>query len=355
MSLLTIFREYWRFIKANIWRLILGAIIGCLVLLGARYALGNIWMNNRDQAYQYLNQVYQQEPAEFQVIISIEDGQLFTSANIYDEYFSSPAVINQIEEQTGISFGQALLYEKELDLFKNDNYRGGIAAIRESSSGLITFRFLIGKTSQENLKIAQAYADLLKAKTFDFNQNHFINITRQPEIIELLELDVVQNVPTKATLNMFAGMTPKNIVVFSVLGIILGLILTSFILWYRKVRKNEITYAFEYAWDIDDHHLLFEQGLPTTHDDFYKLIQIPYLDCRYVVNQAGPDSQLDDEIKKKDGYYYLNNLLEASAITEKPQEIVILIYSNVTLKEWYQTQYTLANLYQVPIKIIHFV
>lgn len=352
MSLLTIIAEYWRFLKANLWRLLLGAVLGALILLGARYLLGQVWLSNRNEAYQYLNRVYQQEPAEFQAIISIEDGQLFTSSNIYDEYFSSEPVIKEIEDRTGIQFHQWLDSERQLELFKSDGFRGGIAAIRDNSSGLITFRFLVGKTSAENLKIAQAYAELLSEERFDFNQKHQINITNPAQTVELLDLDMVETVPTPATLNMFAGMTAKNIIIFSVLGLIMGAIITALILWLARLRKPQIAYAFEYSWDLDDKHLLWSGHKGQVGSELAQVIQIPHVDTRLVVSQAGHEGIDLTDLTKQAGCYYLADLGQSGQIQETIQEIVILIHSNVTDKAWYRDQYKLAKLFHVPLKII---
>lgn len=352
MSVLTIIAEYWRFLKANLWRLLLGAILGALVLLGARYLLGQIWLSNRNDSYQYLSRVYQQEPAEFQAIISIEDGQLFASSNIYDEYFSSEPVVQEIEKRTGIQFHQWIDAERDLELIKSDGFRGGIAAIRDNSSGLITFRFLVGKTSAENLKIAQAYADLLTEQRFDFNQKHQINLTHPAQIIELLDLDMVQTVPTPATLNMFAGMTLKNIIIFSVLGFILGTMLTALVLWLTRLRKSQIAYAFEYSWDMDDKHIIFNQAKGKEATSLAQVIQIPHVETRLVISQAGHDGIDLADLCKQAGCYYLSTLGQGSQIQEAIQEIVIVIHSNLTDKAWYREQYKLAELYGVPVKII---
>lgn len=355
MSLLTILAEYWRFIKANLFRLLIGMILGGLVLVSARYVLSQVWMNNRDEAYQYLNKVYQQEPAEFQAIITIEDGQLFAASNIYDEYFSSPEMIKEVEAKTKINFSKWSQSEQELELLKSNGFRGGISVIRDSTSGLMTFRFLVGQTAEENLEIAKVYQDILTTKDFIFKDKHMVKITRPAEIIELLDLDMVESVPTSQTLGMFAGMTSRKLIIFSVLGMILGLLMTFLILWLIRLRRPEIAYAFEYAWDMDDQHLLIKDSQLQAKEDLAKLIKLPYLESRFVISQSAVDDIDLATLEKTDKNYYLNDLIQASQLTDLPQEIVLLIYGNLTDKQWYKRNYQLAKLYRLPIKIIHFI
>lgn len=355
MSLSTIISEYWRFIKENRFRLLIGIFVGVIVVLGSRFALSQLWLDGRSSDYQTLAKVYQQEPAEFQAVISIEDGQLFTSSYIYDEYFSSPEVVAQIEKETGVKFAANVAAERRLELYKTGAFRGGIATVRDGASGIVTFRFLIATSSKDNLKIAQAYAKLLTSGQMKFNQNQRLEITRQPEIIELLNLEEVEMVPTPATLGMFAGMTPKVIVVFSVLGAIVGLVVTFVILWLLRLCQPKIAYSFEYAWDFDDRHLIVVKARTQQEDSLVSLIRIPHLAHRFIVGQKTSEILPADKLGQNEGDYYFNQLQEASPLAELPQEIVLLIDANATDKAWYKEQYALAKMYRVPLKIIQLI
>lgn len=352
MSLLTLIQEVWRFIEQHLKKFIIGAILGSVLVLAARYTLGLVLMNQQDDSYQYLQNIYSQEPAEFQVIISLDDGQIFTNSNIYDEYLSSSAVVEKIEEKTGLSFGRWITDERNLELREEGSFRGGLAAVRDSSSDLITFRVLVGQNKEENLKIAQAYVDFLTSPDMAFKDIHNIQITHEPEIIELLNLDRVQNVPTNKTLNLYAGMTPKNIVVFTVLGFIVGLILM--FLWsiYRTLSAKTINFAFEYSWDMDDEHILIHNRQAFT-ENLKHLIEFPYVNHRYILLQDGLEDQEQLLLESCKPEQILNDIKQVDQGFELPNEIVMIVKSHETFKKWYKNQYQLVKRMKVPVKIIH--
>lgn len=352
MSLLTLIQEIWRFVRNHIKQFILGAILGMVVVLSTRYALGRILLNQQNDSYEYLQHIYSQEPAEFQAIISLNDGQIFANSNIYDEYLSSTSVVEHIEKQTGIKFGRWKTDERNLELREEGSYRGALSAIRDSSSDLITFRVLVGQNKEENLKIAQAYVDFLESDDMAFKKIHNIQITHQPEIIEFLNLDKVQNVPNDKTLNLYAGMTPKNIVVFSVLGLILGTMLSFVWAFYKMLKQKTIDYAFEYSWDLDDDHTLLNRQ-DINQENFQHLLEFPYLVQRYIVTENGQQDLSSLQWKHMTSDNIVHDVKEIARKDGKPEEIILLVDGNKTHKNWYRNQYHLAKKMNVPIKIIH--
>lgn len=352
MSLLTLVQELWRFIKQHFKNLIVGALIGMFFVLLVRYALGIVLLNRRDDSYQYLSHIYSQEPAEFQAIISLDDGQIFTNSNIYDEYLSSTAVVKEIEDKTGLTFGRWINDERNLDLREEGSYRGALAAVRDTSSDLITFRVLVGQNKDENLKIAQAYADFLTSEQMAFKDIHDIQITHEPEVMELLNLDKIQNVPTEKTLNLYAGMTPKNMVVFSFLGFIVGLLLAFIWAIYRMIQQPTINYAFEYSWDMDDDHLLMTNSEDISQN-LLPFIRFPYIENRYILMQNN-DNQMIHLLKDYfDSERIMEDIRDVSNKRDLPEEVVMLIHNKKTYKRWYKEQYQLVKRMKIPVKIIH--
>lgn len=83
MSLLTILKELWRFIKDYSLRILLGAIAVALLAVGGRYYLTNVFVEeDQEQAYHYLSEVYAQTPASLEMIVTMEDGSIYTNSHI---------------------------------------------------------------------------------------------------------------------------------------------------------------------------------------------------------------------------------------------------------------------------------
>ena len=356
MSLLTILYELWRFIKDYSLRILLGAIGVAILAVGGRYYLANMIDDNQVVAYNYLSEVYEQTPASLEMIVTMEDGSNYTNSHIFDEYFSNAKVIQQVEEATGIEFHQWRESEVELELFKTSGFRGGLAGIRDSSSNVFTLRFLVGKTSEENLAIAQAYADILEAGEIPFLGNSTISIITEPVSADLLPMEIYDSLATPETLNPFKSPSTPSYIVYCIAGLIVGAIGTVALSFVLRLSKKKIIYGFDYAWSVEDYHLLYhsERGNASSLQEF---IRVPVKKNRVVLSQTNAEGILQPVLvaEELNGLLILNSLQELATVNMVPEEIVILIHSNHTDKAWYREQAILADLYNVPVKIIHII
>ncbi|AXY24835.1 hypothetical protein CL176_01710 [Suicoccus acidiformans] len=348
MSLVTIIQELWRFVKDNRFRILLGTLLGAVLVVGLRYAITNYVLRDSREAFNELREVYSQEPAEFQILVTIEDGQLFSNAFAYEEYMASEPVVRQIEAETGIEFYDWYKNEQTLELYKTTNYRGGLAGIRNSDSGVFTFRFAVADSPEANLAIAQAYADLILRGDAQFMEGHTVQMVTEPAIQELLPEELLPNVGTPESLSTFGVMNPLKTMLYTIIGAIIGLILSLTVLFLRSVFGAKITYAFDYTWDVEDQHLLFEAGKAGRQTDLADLLLIPRVPERLVVSQQ--TAHLSE--CEADGLLFLNHV-QALPETAAPTDIVLIIYSHQTDKQWYQEQFNLLKLYRLPVKIIH--
>lgn len=357
MSLLTILKELWRFIKDYSLRILLGAIAVALLAVGGRYYLTNVFVEeDQEQAYHYLSEVYAQTPASLEMIVTMEDGSIYTNSHIFDEYFSNDQVIKQVEEATGIEFRQWREAEKALKLFKTGGFRGGLASIRDSSSNIFTIRFLVGKTDEENLAIAQAYSDILTSGDIPFLRNSTISIITEPISKDLLPAEIYESLANPQTLNPFKSPSAPMYIVYAVAGSIVGAIATIALTFFLRLSKKKITYGFDYAWSVDDYHLLYH----TNHNNsstLQEFIRVPVKENRVVLSQTSAEAILQPVLVEEDfkGLLIVNALQELVDVESNPEEIVILVHSNHTDKVWYREQAILAELYNVPVKIIHIV
>ena len=144
MSLTTVLNELWRFIKDKKLKILIGAIlVSVLSVIG-----GNVIQRVIDQpteeeqistnngagptptmaedlqeSREYLSDIYEHEPANFEIFAQLEDGDIFINSFIFDEYFSLPEVVEEIENKTGVAYSDTLEHEKKLERFKTSRYR----------------------------------------------------------------------------------------------------------------------------------------------------------------------------------------------------------------------------------------
>ncbi|UUX33852.1 hypothetical protein [Fundicoccus culcitae] len=356
MSLVTLVSELWRFIKDYFIKILFGAVIIALLVVGVRYVLTKNVDEEVVAHYDYLANIYHQEPAEFQAIVVNEDGTFFNNSFVFDEYFSRPEVIKQIEAETGLSLMPWYEAEQALELYKTTQFRGGIANIRNTSTDIMTFRFLVGQSSEENLQIAQAYADLMTSGDIPFMTTHQISIIQEPVIHEFLDLEVIKSVPTEETLSGFESPSLTSTIIYGAIGFIMGIFIMIIGLLVLRLFKKRINYGFDYTWQLDDQHLLLSHDRLQGNVDLDTYLKVPKVTQRIILSQNNHMGH-DFDWGHQEGVIFANkmqNLVETD-LTVEPNEIIILIYAQQTEKAWYREQADLAHLFSVPCKIIHII
>lgn len=339
MSINTLLHELWRFVKDSWIKILIGSFVFGLIGWGAYQAIDYLFASEEDQteALETLTTIYAQEPAEFQAVVMTKEGDVFANSYIFDEYFTRPAVLEKIEKETGVDLTKWQAAELALNLNKTPQFRGGIAAIRNTSSNVITFRFLVADTASDNLKVAQAYAELLETGGVPFTQNQTVHIITQPATIELLDLERNKEVPTEDTLSAYVSNNPILPVLAFFAGALLGVFITIVLLLFSRLFQSTITYAFDYSWDfLDYHQIIIDDSLKVT-------IETPSVFSRLVVSQ-NKMMNIENQI---------TSLEQMPSLDYQLDEIVLLINASQTTKEWYRRQYDMAQLLNVKIRIVH--
>ncbi|MDK7050455.1 hypothetical protein ACWOE5_06860 [Aerococcus sanguinicola] len=345
--------ELWRFCKENLLKIILGAAVLTALLFGLRVLLTDhpeeSLSSAADQTVQAdeatleaskegLKTAYSQEPAEFQFSALVEDGNVFSNSFLIDEYLARPDMVKKAEEKSGVKFADSLQAEQNLGLYKNGDFRGGLAAVRDTSSGVITLRVLLGKTPEENKKIAQAYYDILQ-EPLPFTRDLNLIMLGRPEIGERLDLSQYEMVATPNTIASIVGSNSLPLWLLLVAAYIVALLIVAFLLFIWRLFDGKIRYAFEYVWAFEDEHLLAKN----MDEGVQHFINQPYGKDRLLLAEEGG----------------LNAPLASQQTLEgfsgQMDEIVILLQAGQSHKKWYQAQYRLAKLYHVPIKIVHLI
>lgn len=359
MSIVTLIQEYWRFFCNHLLRIILGAlIIAGLSLAGREWLQANAYQAHQAER-DYLAQVYQQEPATFQAVITTKNGELFTVPYLLDEYFSSAQVVDRIEKETGISIKKTLQAEKTLGYVKSKKFRGGLAALLNEDSQFVYFRFLLGQNAEENLKIAQAYARLMNEEELSFLSPAKVTVLQKPIKGELIPQYLRNLVPNGRTLSPIERADVKFRIIHGIMGLLIGLILTTILLLVHQAIKPKIAYAFEYTWDFMDTHVIYHRRLQNETSPIMDWIDTPKNLNRIVVNQVFRSGEsldmiaTENELRPSLFCRGLDQLDMNISTIQDLQEIVIMIESFQTEKTWLKNQIALARLYRVPLKLIH--
>jgi uncharacterized protein (UPF0335 family) len=368
MSLTTILSELWRFIKDEKIKIFVGSlVISALVIIGMNVVpnlisqpsvsdegeIDGISKEDMVESREYLTNIYEQTPADFEIFTQMEDGNVFGNSFIFDEYFTSPKIVQEVEEATGVQYSDTLKHETNLELIKDSQYRGSIAGIRNTSSNVITIRVQAGKSSEDNLKLAEAFADMITNNEVPFLENLNTIMLRGPEIGESL---IESNLEMVSSPEVLKASTPaetekNSIILYGVAGFIMGLLLMTALLFIIQLFKEKIDYAFQYSWDFDDYHLLVSENKIENNETLTGVLSSSVPNDKKIISQErsfiNRIEKLNEEMK------IINVSSRLTFDTNKPKNIVIIIESNKTDKEWYNEQYRLAELFNTQITIIH--
>lgn len=368
MSLLTIIAELWRFIKNNIIKIIIGAVIIMGLTIGARLLLTQYIENTAvgmatsetsantelspeeiEASYEHLSVVYEQEPAEFSFVGVNPEGMILGNSFILDEFLSRPDIVAKIEESSGVDITKTLEAQENVGLEKSRDFRGGLASVRNTSTDEITLRVLLGQTAEENLAVAEAIYQFVADDKVPFFENYDITFLSTPDIGEDLIVEENIMIPTKDTL---AGLQPQesgnSLIIYAILGGVLGAILSTVILFVLHFFSKKITYAYDYSWDFEDYQWLVSAD-KVNMKDLNNWLMIPSNKTRIALAQPTENGVINTFSTQQ-----LSVVDQLNIEDETPEEIIIFIESGKTDKDWFQDQFELSKLYESRVKIIHF-
>lgn len=368
MSLTTILSEIWQFLANNKVKIFIGALIlSVLAILSSLFLpilmeqsmeevadeeqLTQLSSDEDAQASRdYLTNIYEQEPAEFELFIQLEDGNVFGNSFIFDEYFTSSAVVEEIENETGIEYSHTLAHEKNLRFEKTSQYRGSIAGIRNTSTNIITIRVQVAESSEDNFILAEAFSDKILGNEITFVEDLSITVLSEPSIGESLlenQLEMVSSPEVLGTLSPVES-EGRSMLLYAIAGFITGLLLTAVLLFIIQLFKTKITYAFQYSWDFSDHHFVVLKE--KDKEQFNTIFLTPETNKKLLVAQESPYvEQLTVNNQKVE---YTTGLSRLALNNAEVDEIVLLVENNITDKDWYNEQYRLAEMYDCQITII---
>lgn len=353
MSLTTVFSELWRLIKDNWLKIFIGGVIFSILtvliqIFLTQYA-DRLFAEPVEEEIpgqrEYLTEIYSQEPAGFEFIAQKEDGDLFANSFLFDEYYTSEIVVDQLEEETGVEISDVLEAEENLGMIKTSQYRGSLAGIRNTSSNVITFRVHVGETAQENLRVARWIEEEVRNNSLPFSETLNTVLLTPSQTGELLQGEDFLKVSSPEALGDQSVSPAKgqvNRILYAGVGFILGLILTLALLVLYRLLAKKIDYAFEYSWDFDDHHFVLNRSDEAFQKLLNQMTHSSYADHQIILAEDGSDA-------------YGLALDRLDEVESPPEEVVILVKNKETSKKWFNRTFELVDNYKSHKKVIHII
>ena len=358
-------KEIKRFLEKNYIKIIItGAVIAVVYtsisFLGA-------YLNQREElSTSPESEQEMAESGEFRFYIENTDGEVYSNITIFEEYFLLPEILNEAEKTLKVEISD-LLEQQELSEFeKTIEDRGVIGVGRNQSSGIYTFRVNIG-SSEDNLEVTEFYYDYLLSEEIPVLENKNLFIIEEPHLDELNGEEVGNFASTE---RMDTPVKVLKALVFDfILGLILGMVVSTFGYIFFAIVNKKILYSFTYNWEMSDHHLIVNKSNEEMKDAVSLLLHPTDKQKILLSDNSSLREMITSELEKYDFVNIvrlgqkavddkLNILLVENFSDIDPlyqfEEIVYAIQVSSTTKRWYYKQRNLTEHYPLDTKVIQF-
>lgn len=301
------------------------------------------------------------QPAYFQIYVEYEDGTAYGNPAIINQYFNLTSIKEQIKKDTGIDI-QSI--EEEVFLSDLSDQIEIINVTRNDSSYLLTATFNLG-SEQDNLLIAEYYYNLLYSEDFSILEDKKTYVFQEPMLTNTSKLELEAK-KLEEIRKVSEGNSPaKKIFVHlknTLIGLLLGVVATIGILLLKTIFGKTLDYSFAYDFDENDNFILYDEAL-ANEKIISQFVAAPFSDRKPVVSEVKINNK-DFKLLIRNGQSPTNNqeinqiqLDEFHSLTDinwidNITEVIIIIYPRITTREWYRTQKWLAEINELPMKVI---
>lgn len=350
--------EIIKFIKNNIFKLLAG-IVAFTVL----FTLLNSEPIDKNEVQDIYEEIVTDktlvktdaQPAKFYFYIRHDDGRSFNNYQLIEQFILSSNVLLELSTDIDVDLVE-LIEETDNQIYTTQDEinedAGGSKIIGLSvnqDSNLMEFYTNVGD-EQNNLSIANYFYQWILSGELPFVVSENISMFKEPFIVEeehydvFIEKEVPEEIPT------------DNWVSKSILGAVIGLILTTFVLWVLSLFSKQLKYSFSYLLKENDVFLLLDSKNNKT-SEARQIMGVPVNKNKIIICDNTSDS---NEKKHKQIINALtpetkNTIIQNVSDIQTPENIERLIYvliEDKTDRTWYKKQRSLDKYYDIPTFVI---
>lgn len=334
--------EVAKFLKNNVLKMLIGAILGAVAVVGFS-------LLNKDNTIENLRDAEDGTfsttvlPAKFNVYIEDNQDNPFINNLLLQEEFTTPQVLAQVSEETNTNLNE--LVENTLNRVYVDYTPAGhmniVSVTRNGSSQIHEIAVNVGDI-EENLNIANYYFDYLLDGNVSFLEDKEIYVFREPTAFEQ---DDEQNSGIGTNLNG----NGSNLIVLGLAGAVFGAVATLFLMFFLALFSKKLVYSFSY-FVHENNYFVLVNNKSDKEEQLDLLLGTPQTANKVAVieNTASNEATLGRDSK---GLTVVNHVLEIGNL-DAVDRLVLIIEEGQTTREWYNTQRILAEKHAAPIYIV---
>lgn len=283
-------------------------------------------------------------PAYFKFYIKEPDGYAYTNGATVRELFNFQNVIDLASENIGVDLEE--LTQDVRQSTSKENFTPVNVEIN-TTSHIFTASFTTGD-NKNNINLAEFYYNYLFNEGFEILDNNMIYNLEEPQFIDRNPISETSNSSETPVSENFV----LNIIIDAFIGTLLGLALAVIFTITKECFSKILNFSFSYNTGDPKRFMLYDEsiteknllenfiGLPI---DYSKAI-ISHLD---IINH--PQLLLNNDNKIDLKHY---SSLSSLPLDVNIDEIIIVVFTNVTDRKWYNEQLEYSKMHNVPVKII---
>lgn len=352
----TIMIEFKRFIKNKRKIILIGALI-VSVLTVALYVAGEVAPSPSDTTEDELGPVGESSnegSSYFQMYVeNTEDGSAFTNNGLLTNYFYSEDIINELDSLVSINLTE-IIEQQELERRVTEVPLQRVIEVSFSDVSNIFTIYAHSENTSDNRKIINYYYDLILNNDITVLDGKEVYVLREPSVIELPEnsesLARLSQNPEVSGSQVSSGISIVNVVVFLIVGFIIGAILMILLAYTIELFSKKLNYSFTYFVDDGEKFMLGDDELENMAEVKH-FIQFPDGNSKLFLVENDPNNLSTEMDNSMQNIVFGHNILEEDNI-ENYSEIILTIIPEETSRSWLNQQKRMLELYDIPVKIL---
>lgn len=368
--MLTNWLEIKRFLKDNRLFIIVGGIIIAVILtIGMQFIGSNSEdssnsesssQENTESAQQITESGNDSRVAQFSLYIENEDATWFNNNNLLNLYFTLDPVVEDIENATGVNLTEVDENRDEIGLPEDSSL---IHVYQSDSNGVMTFTVNTGN-EEDNMNVANHIYSSIQNNEIDFLEPRNVYSVIPPQLNEEEDSteESVSPEEQQTASNQESGPTVLGIIRNGVIGLIVGLVAMTGIVFLLSLFSEKLKYSFVYDVDENDKHIVYDSQAENDAS-VAQILAMPFSKQKLILSEQPLENEEKMLLAGNDRVSFDNKTDEGTNLLEKQtlentdikvdfSEIIIIVRPYETSRKWYKKQRKLMDLYNLPTKII---
>lgn len=275
--------------------------------------------------------------AVISIYVEEQDGDQFSNTAILEQYIRSEKVISNIAEATNTNIDELVEEDIELSKMTGNTDNRVITTNKNNYSGMME---IIVSTGDENINstVAAYIINNLETEIPFMKGKNIYQIGENPQIIENND-DTIQINTAKPGVS--------SILIRFLSSLLLSILVLSVMFSLYEFVSKKITFIYTIGRNINDDILLIDDN------GFNNYLLKPYLNANnfsntYILTEPLSDVNVPEELKN---FKIFNDVTELPDINYT-DEIIILVFSGKTSRNWYKSVKEFFGIIDCKIKII---